>query len=30
MAKDISGGADVKASVAKATSTLDQRLASAN
>jgi fructooligosaccharide transport system substrate-binding protein len=30
MAKDISGGADVKASVAKATSALDQRLASAN
>ncbi|HLZ23920.1 MAG TPA: ABC transporter substrate-binding protein [Ktedonobacterales bacterium] len=30
MAKDISGGADVKASVAKATSALDQRLATAN
>jgi fructooligosaccharide transport system substrate-binding protein len=30
MAKDISGGADVKASVAKATSALDQRLAAAN
>ena len=30
MAKDISGGADVKASVAKATAALDQRLATAN
>jgi fructooligosaccharide transport system substrate-binding protein len=30
MAKDISGGADVKGSVAKATSALDQRLATAN
>jgi len=30
MAKDISGGADVKASVAKATSALDQRLGTAN
>jgi fructooligosaccharide transport system substrate-binding protein len=30
MSKDISGGADVKASVAKATTALDQRLAAAN
>ena len=30
MAKDISGGADVKGSIAKATSALDQRLATAN